>query len=92
MPYAKKIYEQYEAKIHPAYMLDCLKISEVENRPEPPWVKRTNQNLIFTDEVININVEFQTTEHDEESEEQQSYSEEEEEAEEGEEDGGEDQT
>ena len=61
MPFAKDIYEDYSAKISSKFMLDCIKISEVENRPEPPWVKRTNTDLIFTDEVININIEFQTT-------------------------------
>ena len=65
MPYAKTVFQEYSPKINPAFMLSCLNILEVENRPEPPWVKRNQQDLIFTDEVRNINVEFQTTEHDE---------------------------
>lgn len=63
-----------------------MKISEVENRPEPPWVKRKDHDLIFTDEVRDINVEFQTTEHDEENEEEEEY-EEDEEASQGDEEG-----
>ena len=70
MPYARQLYTEYSAKINPAFMLNCLKISEVENRPEPPWVKRNNSDLVFTDEIVNVNIEFQTTEHDEENEEE----------------------
>lgn len=66
MPYAKQLYKEYSPRINPAFILDSLRISEVENRPEPPWVKRNNQDLYFTDEIIDIEVEFQTTEHDEE--------------------------
>jgi hypothetical protein len=33
MPYGKKIYSEYSAKINPSFILECLKISEVENRP-----------------------------------------------------------
>lgn len=82
MPYAKHIYNDYSAKINPKFMLECLRMSEVENKPEPPWVKRKNQDLIFTDDVRNINVEFQTTEHDEEDEEDEYDDQEDEEGEE----------
>ena len=66
MPFAKDIYDEYSPKISSKFMLDCIKISEVENRPEPPWVKRDNLDLVFTDEVIDANIDFETTEHDEE--------------------------
>jgi hypothetical protein len=47
-----------------------LSVKEIENRPEPPWVKRqqADEGLVFTDEIQNINIEFQTTQHDEEEE------------------------
>lgn len=49
-------------------------------------MKRKDHDLIFTDEVRDINVEFQTTEHDEENEEEEEY-EEDEEASQGDEEG-----
>jgi hypothetical protein len=89
MPHAKDIYTLYSPKINPLFILDCLKISEVENRPEPPWVKRSNLDLVFTDDLIDINIEFQTTEQDESNkEEEEEYEGEEEEGEEEEEESG----
>ena len=58
----------YKAKVNPDFILSYLTMSEIENRPEPPWVKREESGLIFTDEVQNINIEFQTTENDEDDE------------------------
>lgn len=46
-----------------------LNVKEVENRPEPPWVKRHDEGLVFTDDVRDVEIEFQTTQHDEEEEE-----------------------
>lgn len=83
MPFSRQIEREYSPRLNPDFILACLRISEVENRPEPPWVRRNNQDLVFTDEVIDINVEFQTTEHDEEAEEEE-YEGEEGEGEEGE--------
>jgi hypothetical protein len=33
MPFAKEIEREYSAKVNPDFILSCLKISEVENRP-----------------------------------------------------------
>lgn len=32
--------------------LDDLKITSVENRPEAPWIKRTEEGIIFTSDII----------------------------------------
>jgi hypothetical protein len=56
-----------------------LNVGEVENRPEPPWVKRQDEGLVFTDEVRNVEIEFQTTQHDDEEEDAEEDEEEEEE-------------
>lgn len=33
-------------------ILDDLRISSVENKPEAPWIKRTEEGIIFTSELI----------------------------------------
>lgn len=60
-----KLERKYKTRVDPDFVLHYMKMSEIENRPEPPWVKREDSGLIFTDEIQNINVEFQTTENDE---------------------------
>mgnify|MGYP000976033415 CR=1 len=73
MPYASDIFANYSARINPSFILDCLGVGEVENRPEPPWVKRNNMDLVFTDDLVDINIEFQTTEQDESEKEEEDY-------------------
>lgn len=46
----------YKTRVDPDFILRYMKMSEIENRPEPPWVKREESGLIFTDEIQNINI------------------------------------
>lgn len=44
-----KLERSYKTKVDPDFILEYMKMSEIENKPEPPWVKREDSGLIFTD-------------------------------------------
>ena len=48
---SERLRRDYGAKLWPEYVMGWLNVKEIENRPEPPWVKRqqSDEGLIFTD-------------------------------------------
>lgn len=40
--------------LHPDYDTDLIykfQITDVENKPEAPWIRRNNEGVIFTDNI-----------------------------------------